>query len=226
MARILVVDDDPGIRMMLADFLGLEGHAVDLAADAAELDARLASAPAPDVFLLDVGLPGRDGFALARSLRERLDPAILMLTGRGELIDRVVGLEIGADDYLEKPVDLGELAARIAAVLRRRAAVPAAGVLPFGQYRFDLRAFVLRDATGRTLELSPMETDLVAAFATHPGEVLNRDTLLRLAPPRGSDSFDRSIDHRITRLRRKLEAVPGRPTLIKTVRGAGYLFSG
>jgi DNA-binding response OmpR family regulator len=225
MARILVVDDDPGIRSMLADYLGLEGHAVDAAADAAELDARLAEAPAPDVFLLDVGLPGRDGFALARSLRERLDPAILMLTGRGELVDRVVGLEVGADDYLEKPVDLRELAARIEAVLRRRAAAPTPGILPFGPYRFDLRAFVLRDATGRPLELSPMEVDLVAAFATHPGQVLDRDTLLRLAPPRGGESFDRSIDHRITRLRRKLEAVPDRPQLIKTVRGAGYVFS-
>lgn len=176
------------------------------------------------MFLFDVGLPGRDGFALARSLRERLDPAILMLTGRGELIDRVVGLEIGADDYLEKPVDLRELAARIEAVLRRRAAAPAADTLPFGPYRFDLRAFALRDAAGRTIDLSPMEVDLVAAFATRPGAVLDRDTLMRLAPPRGGDSFDRSIDHRVTRLRRKLEAVPGRPQLIKTVRGVGYVF--
>ncbi len=186
MARILVVDDDPGIRAMLADFLGLRGHAVDLAADAVELDACLAAGDAlPEVFLLDVGLPGRDGFALARSLRERLDPAILMLTGRGELIDRIVGLEIGADDYLEKPVDLGELAARIEAVLRRRAAGRDTDMLPFGPYRFDLRAFALRDAAGRTIELSPMEVDLVAAFATHPGQVLDREMLLRLAPAAG-----------------------------------------
>jgi DNA-binding response OmpR family regulator len=226
MARILVVDDDPGIRAMLGDFLGLRGHVVDLAANGEEFDARLAVTPAPEVFLLDVGLPGRDGFTLARWLRERLDPAILMLTGRGELIDRVVGLEIGADDYLEKPVDLGELAARIEAVMRRRAAAPGVGMLPFGSYRFDLHAFALRDSSGRTLELSPMEVDLVAAFATHPGKVLDRDTLLRLAPPRGDDSFDRSIDHRIARLRRKMEAVPDRPQLIKTIRGVGYLFPG
>jgi DNA-binding response OmpR family regulator len=227
MAHILVVDDDSGISAMLADFLGLKGHTVELAADAVELDARLAlGAAQPEVFLLDVGLPGRDGFALARSLRERLDPAILMLTGRGELIDRVVGLEIGADDYLEKPVDLAELAARIEAVLRRRGTTQDADRLPFGPYWFHLRAFALRDAAGRTIELSPMEVDLVAAFATHPGEVLDRETLLRLAPPRGSDSFDRSIDHRITRLRRKLEAVPDRPQLIKTVRSVGYVFTG
>jgi DNA-binding response OmpR family regulator len=142
-------------------------------------------------------------------------------------VDRVVGLEIGADDYLAKPVALAELAARIAAVLRRRSAgqAPVEG-LAFGSFRFDLRAFSLLNTAGRPVDLSPMEVDLVAAFATNPGRVLSRDELMRLAPPRGDDSNDRSIDHRVTRLRRKLEVDPEHPQLIKTVRGAGYIYAG
>ena len=160
-------------------------------------------------------------------LRQRLDSGIVILTGAGDLVDRVVGLEIGADDYIRKPVELPELAARIAAVLRRRR--PAAGGKPapagptFGPYSLDLHAFCVRDAAGRPVELSPMEVDLVAAFATNPGRVLTRDELMRLAPPRDDDSNDRSIDHRVTRLRRKLEADPEHPQLIKTVRSVGYV---
>jgi DNA-binding response OmpR family regulator len=143
------------------------------------------------------------------------------------LVDRVVGLEIGADDYLAKPVALAELAARITAVLRRRSAGPAADEgIAFGSFRFDLRAFSLLDAAGEPVDLSPMEVDLVAAFATNPGRVLSRDELMRLAPPRDDESNDRSIDHRVTRLRRKLEADPEHPQLIKTVRGAGYIHAG
>ncbi len=141
------------------------------------------------------------------------------------MVDRVVGLEIGADDYVRKPVEMPELAARIAAVLRRRrpaGAAPPAGTA-FGPYRLDLRAFCLRDGAGRLVDLSPMEVDLVAAFATNPGRVLSRDELMRLAPPRDEESHDRSIDHRVTRLRRKLEADPEHPQLIKTVRGMGYV---
>ena len=187
----------------------------------------LGRAPAPDLFVLDVGLPGRNGFEIARTLRTSLDPGIIILTGAGDLVDRVVGLEIGADDYLAKPVALAELAARIAAVLRRRSAgqAPVEGVA-FGSFRFDLRAFSLLDTAGKPVDLSPMEVDLVAAFATNPGRVLSRDELMRLAPPRDDDSNDRSIDHRVTRLRRKLEADPEHPQLIKTVRGAGYTYAG
>ncbi|HRO12406.1 response regulator transcription factor [Amaricoccus sp.] len=224
MARIAVVDDDREVCEMLADFLGLAGHEVLLAEHAAALEALLAAGAAPDLFILDIGLPGRSGLDLARDLRARLDPGIIMLTGAGDLVDRVVGLEIGADDYLAKPVEPPELAARIAAVLRRR---PPGGPAPagpsFGPYSLDLRAFCLRDAAGQPVELSPMEIDLVAAFATNPGKVLTRDDLLRLAPPRDEESNDRSIDHRVTRLRRKLEADPGHPQLIKTVRGVGYV---
>jgi DNA-binding response OmpR family regulator len=229
MARIFVVDDDPGIREMLADYLTAAGHAVTTARDGRELDALVGAGAERrvDLFLLDVGLPGEDGFTLARSLRARFDAGIVMLTGQGELVDRVVGLEVGADDYLAKPVDLGELAARNAAVLRRRRPEgTAAGEVRFGAYRLDLRAFALHDAAGRLVDLSPMEVDLVAAFATNPGKVLSRSDLMQLAPPRGDDSLDRSIDHRVTRLRRKLEADPARPQLIKTVRGVGYVFPG
>jgi DNA-binding response OmpR family regulator len=227
MARIAVVDDEADIREMLVDFLGSKGHEVIVAADGAALDEVLAQVTAPDLFVLDVGLPGRNGFEIARTLRASLDPGIIMLTGTGDLVDRVVGLEIGADDYLAKPVALAELAARIAAVLRRRSAgqAPVEGVA-FGSFRFDLRAFSLLDAAGRPVDLSPMDVDLVAAFATNPGRVLSRDELMRLAPPRGDDSNDRSIDHRVTRLRRKLEVDPEHPQLIKTVRGAGYIYAG
>lgn len=226
MARIAVVDDEVDVREMLADYLGSLGHEVVTAGDGPALEAILASGAAPALFVLDVGLPGQDGFELARMLRARLDPGIVMLTGARDLVDRVVGLEIGADDYIAKPVALPELAARIEAVLRRRRPAGAAEALPFGVYRLDLRAFRLLDSGGRRVELSPMEVDLVAAFATHPGRVLSRDDLMRLAPPRDDDSNDRSIDHRVTRLRRKLEADPEHPQLVKTVRGMGYVFPG
>jgi DNA-binding response OmpR family regulator len=223
MACIAVVDDERDIRDMLVAYLGRAGHEVVAAADAPGLQALLDSGVAPDVFILDVGLPGQDGFEIARGLRAGRDAGIVMLTGAGDLVDRVVGLEIGADDYLSKPVELPELVARIAAVLRRRRPVGGGTGTPFGPYVLDLRAFCLRDAGGRVVELSPMEVDLVAAFATHAGKVLSRDELMRLAPPRDDESNDRSIDHRITRLRRKLEADPDHPQLIKTVRGMGYV---
>jgi DNA-binding response OmpR family regulator len=225
MAQIAVVDDERDIREMLADYLGAAGHEVVTAEDARSLEALLRRGAAPDLFVLDIGLPGTDGLQLARDLRARLDPGIVMLTGAATTIDRVVGLEIGADDYVAKPFELSELAARIAAVLRRRRpARPADASGPrFGPYTLDLRAFCLRDATGALVNLSPMEVDLVAAFATNPGRVLSRDELMQLAPPRDDESHDRSIDHRITRLRHKLEADPDHPQLIKTVRGAGYV---
>jgi DNA-binding response OmpR family regulator len=228
MAELIVVDDEADLRLMLADYLGLLGHGVRLAPDGPALRRHLEERPA-DLVLLDIGLPGEDGLGLARWLRERHDLGIVMLTGAGAVIDRVVGLEVGADDYVTKPCDLAELRARIDAVLRRRrpraAALPE-GSLRFGPYRFDTRRFRLCGGTGEEVPLSEMELDLVAAFATHPGKVLGREDLLRLAPPRGEDSFDRSIDNRITRLRKKLEHDPSKPELIKTVRGAGYIFPG
>jgi DNA-binding response OmpR family regulator len=230
MAHLIVVDDEPDLRAMLIDYLTLAGHAVRAAQDGPSLRRLVAEARA-DLVVLDVGLPGEDGFWLARWLREHHDPGIIMLTGADTVIDRVVGLEVGADDFLGKPFDPAELRARIEAVLRRRAPdthgqrLPE-GILAFGPYRFDTRRFRLTDAAGEEVLLAPMELDLVAAFATHSRRVLSREDLLRLAPARDGGSFDRSIDNRITRLRRKLERDPAKPELIKTVRGAGYIFPG
>lgn len=229
MADIIVVDDEPELREMLAEALGAVGHAVRLAAGGEELRRLVAERP-PALVLLDVGLPGEDGLRLARWLRERHDPGIVMLTAADAVVDRVVGLEVGADDYVAKPCPLAELRARVEAVLRRRpyrdAAGPPDGTVRFGPYLFDTRRFLLLGADGREVPLSPMELDLVAAFALHPGEALGREDLMRLAPPRDGDSFDRSIDNRVARLRRKLEPDPGRPGLIKTLRGAGYIHPG
>jgi DNA-binding response OmpR family regulator len=230
MADIIVVDDDPELREMLAEALGAAGHAVRRAAGGEDLRRLVAERP-PALVLLDVGLPGEDGLRLARWLRERHDPGIVMLTAADAVVDRVVGLEVGADDYVAKPCPLAELRARVEAVLRRRRPRDAAAPLPegavrFGPYLFDTRRFLLVGADGREVSLSPMELDLVAAFALHPGRALGREDLMRLAPPRDGDSFDRSIDNRITRLRRKLEADPEKPELIKTLRGAGYIHPG
>jgi DNA-binding response OmpR family regulator len=230
MAEIIVVDDEPELREMLAEALGAAGHAVRCAADGRDLRRLVAERP-PALVLLDVGLPGEDGLRLARWLREHHDPGIVMLTGADAVVDRVVGLEVGADDYLAKPCALAELRARVEAVLRRRrpprdAAGPPEGTVRFGSYLFDTRRFLLVGADGGEVPLSPMELDLVAAFALHPGKVLGREDLMRLAPPRDGDSFDRSIDNRVTRLRRKLESDPGKPELIKTLRGSGYVHSG
>ena len=230
MAELIVVDDDPDLRAMLSEYLTMAGHRVRPAADGVAMRRLLSEAEA-DLVVLDVGLPGEDGFRLARWLRERHDPGIVMLTGSDTTIDRVVGLEVGADDYLGKPFDLAELGARIDSVLRRRRPRGKArplpeGVLPFGPYRFDAKRFRLTTADGDEVPLAAMELDLVAAFSTHPGRALGREDLLRLAPARDDETFDRSIDNRITRLRKKLERDPAKPELIKTVRGAGYLYPG
>jgi DNA-binding response OmpR family regulator len=226
MAEIIVVDDEADVRAMLAEALEASGHAVRTAADGDGLR-RLVAGRRPALVVLDLGLPGEDGLRLARWLREHHDPGIVMLTGATTVVDRVVGLEVGADDYVTKPCSLAELRARVDAVLRRRAPQESPpqpeGVLPFGSYRFDTRRFQLLDEDGSPVPLSPMELDLVAAFALHPDKAMTREELLRLAPPRGEDSFDRSIDNRITRLRRKLETDPTKPALIKTLRGAGYI---
>ena len=226
MAEIIVVDDEADVRAMLAEALEASGHAVRTAADGDGLR-RLVADRRPALVVLDLGLPGEDGLRLARWLREHHDPGIVMLTGAATVVDRVVGLEVGADDYVTKPCSLAELRARVEAVLRRRAPQGGGeqpeGVLPFGSYRFDTRRFQLLGEDGRPVPLSPMELDLVAAFAVNPDKAMTREELLRLAPPRGEDSFDRSIDNRITRLRRKLETDPAKPALIKTLRGAGYI---
>lgn len=232
--HIVVVDDEPDIRETLEEYLQMQGFRVTCA-DGGEALRRIVGAEPCDLVILDISMPGEDGLSLARFLRETTTVGIIMLTAAGEVVDRIVGLEIGADDYLAKPVDLRELRARIKAVLRRAAAGPAVAVLgdndgarariPFGRCRLDLEAHKLFDAEGDEIPITAMEFDLLKAFAEHPNRVLTRDQLLDMAHNRGWEPFDRSIDIRIARLRRKVEDDPSKPQVIKTVRGAGYLFA-
>jgi DNA-binding response OmpR family regulator len=231
-SHIIVVDDEPEIRSMLVDYLGQAGFSVRGAENGAALRRILAEQPA-DLVLLDINMPGEDGLSLARFLRANTEVGIVMLTAAGEVVDRVVGLEIGADDYIAKPVDLRELLARIRAVLRRlrtrppaAAAVetPAARLMPIGACKLDLDAHRLYDGDGQEVPITSMEFDLLKAFVEHPNRVLSRDQLLDLAHNKDWEPFDRSIDIRIARLRRKIEVDPSKPQVVKTVRGAGYIF--
>jgi two-component system phosphate regulon response regulator OmpR len=187
-----------------------------------------------DVVVLDINMPGEDGLSLARFLNERGTSATIMLTASGDVVDRIVGLEMGADDYLVKPVDLRELQARIKAVLRRTAARRPAGHDPavrnddrvrFGTCTLDLAGHKLFNAEGVEVEITTMEYALLKVFAANAGRVLNRDQLLEQAHDRSWDPYDRSIDIRVSRLRRKIEADPTKPEVIKTVRGTGYVFA-
>jgi two-component system phosphate regulon response regulator OmpR len=230
--RILVVDDDADIRDMLTEFLSGSGFEVRAVESSAAMREEL-KRQVPDVVLLDIGLPGEDGLSLARYVREHHDIGIVMVTGAGELVDRIVGLEIGADDYVAKPFDPRELRARIRSVLRRYRADgrAAPGAMPesrpreirFGRcvLRPDSRQFLKDDCE---VALTAMEFDLLEVFASRPNRVLSRDQLLNLTMNRDWDPFDRSVDIRIARLRRKIEDDPSRPRHLKTVRGAGYLF--
>jgi len=227
--RVLIVEDDRQVRETVADYLATHGYEVDQAADGASMRKAL-GAELPDLVLLDVRLPGEDGLALARWLRARHDVAIIMLTAAGEVIDRVVGLEVGADDYIGKPFDLRELLARMKSVLRRAEksrARPASGAsrrVPFGNCQLDLDRHQLIGSSGEDIALTAMEFDLLRAFAEHPNRVLSRDQLLTLTRNREWEPFDRSIDIRIARLRRKIEDDPDNPKTIKTIRGSGYIF--
>ena len=224
MPDIIVVDDDAGLGGMLADYLSISGHKVRLAGNATLMDRFIADA-APDLIILDVGLPGEDGFSIARRLRQKLDVGIIMLTGSIDLVDRVLGLEMGADDYVTKPFSLSEIAARIDAVLRRRRE-RLQKLEAFGPFSLDLKRWALLDNLGEKIPLFPTEIDLVAAFVTNTGRLLSRDELLRLAPGNASDPIDRSIDKRVERLRRKLERHGLDIDLIETVRSDGYIYKG
>jgi len=232
--RIIVVDDEVDLREMVGEYLANHGYAVRLAGDGTSLRALLVESPA-DLIILDVNMPGEDGLAITRHLRSTSDVLIVMLTAADEVIDRVVGLEIGADDYITKPFDLRELRARVGSALRRaalartpnapaEAAADASDSVRFGNTILDLGSRRLRHDDGTELKLTAMEFDLLLAFARHPNRVLSRDQLLELAHNRGWEPFDRSIDIRITRIRRKIEADPTKPQTIKTVRGGGYMF--
>jgi len=232
-AHLVVVDDEPDIREMLQEYLETQGFQVTVADGGVALRAIVADQDV-DLVVLDITMPGEDGLSLARFLRENHNVGIIMLTGAGDLVDRIIGLEVGADDYLAKPVDLRELLARVKAVLRRAAggnqtktesAEKPRDTIQFGKCTLDLAAHRLVDESGDEVPVTAMEFDLMQAFAERPNRVLSRDQLLELAHNRGWEPFDRSIDIRIARLRRKIEENPAEPKILKTVRGAGYIFS-
>ncbi|WP_077035924.1 response regulator [Pelomonas sp. KK5] len=231
---MLVVDDEPELRALLAEYFGRHGFIVCEAADAAAARAAVAEA-APNVALLDVHMPGEDGFSLSRWLRaEHPGMGQLMLTTAGDQVDRIVGLEVGADDYVTKPFELRELLARVRALLRRlengRAApaAPAAASnsrrIAFGDCQLDLDERRLLAADGSEIDITAAEYELLALFARHPNRPLNRDQIMEQAHKRGWDVFDRSIDLRVMRLRRKIEIHPDKPAVIRTVRNVGYVF--
>lgn len=222
--RILIVDDDPGLGELLARYLSDNGYQVAAVGDGAAMKRHLA-AHAVDLVLLDVMLPGEDGISLARSLYGQGCPPIIMLSARGEEVDRIVGLEVGADDYLPKPFSHRELLARMAAVLRRRATpVDSGSRRRFGPFEADLEGRRLM-RNGEEIDLSGAEFALLKAFLDHPGRVLSRDMLVDLLKGYERAPFDRLVDVRVTRLRRKIEPDPARPVFIRTVWGEGYLFS-
>ncbi len=226
MADMIVVDDEKDISFMIADFLTAKGHSTRMVADGASLRKEMEARHA-DLVVLDLNLPGEDGLSLARWLREHFDVGVVMLTGLDSPFDRIAGLEVGADDYLAKPFEPAELEARAMAVLRRRrpdgTPLLPPGHYPFGPYVLNEALRQLNTEDGKVIRLTEMEFDLVSVFAKNPGRVFTREELLDAAPPRGDEPFDRSIDSRITRLRRRLEADPAKPDLLKTMRGAGYL---
>jgi DNA-binding response OmpR family regulator len=232
-ATLLVVDDEPDVRDVLEEYFAAHGYTVLAAASAADARALAAKCAAEnhavDLALLDVHMPGEDGLVLARHLRERYAAiAIVMLTAAGDVVDRIVGLEMGADDYVAKPFDPRELLARVKSVLRRTAAAHRAELggarVRIGRCVLDLGARNLLDEHGAVVPTTPSELDLLRAFAAHPGEALSRERILNLGGQHDWDPFDRSVDLRVMRLRRKVEPDPDHPRYIKTVRNAGYVF--
>lgn len=237
--HILVVDDDREIRTLLSRYLAGQGYQTTVAADGREMREVLATR-AIDLIVLDLMLPGEDGLALCRWIRGHSAVPVVMLTARGDDVDRIIGLEMGADDYLAKPFNPRELAARIHAVLRRtgRASIGNTGafvageiahehreILTFAGWTLDVGARRLTAPDGTLVPLSAGEFGLLAAFVSHPQRVLSRDRLLDLARGREAQPFDRSIDVQVGRLRRKIEQDPSEPQLIITVRGGGYMFA-
>ena len=229
--HLAVLDDEVDITTLLANYLKSHGYRVSQLHSGRALMELMASDP-PALVLLDLGLPGEDGFSIARQLREHWRCGLVIVTGRGDAVDKVVGLEVGADDYVTKPFDLRELLARIKAVLRRLtpseppAQAPAASPrnkLCFAGWALDTAARQLTGPNGQDVPLTTGEFDLLCAFAQHPGRVLSRDFLLEQTRGREAAPFDRTIDVQVGRLRKKLEADAEDPQIIKSVRGAGYI---
>jgi len=228
--HILIVDDQKDVCEVVEDYLAGEGYRVSTALNGDEMRQVLSQSPV-DLVILDLMLPGEDGLALARFLRSESEVGIVILTGRGELVDRIIGLEMGADDYLAKPFNLRELLARVKSVLRRiqgggeARPAPVRSRVRFAGWDLDLSSRELTAPSGEPVRLTTGEFDLLAVFVNHPNQVLSRSRLLDLARSREAGPFDRTIDVQVGRLRKKLEEDPVNPTLIKTVRGGGYIFA-
>lgn len=233
--HILVVDDEEPIRVLLRECFELEGYRVSEAADGSTLTAQLAQSPV-DLITLDLKLGGENGLELARQVRSTCNVPIVMITGKGDTIDRVVGLELGADDYIAKPFHVREVLARIKAVLRRyesgsnssdAAATlgPAGEVYAFEGWSLDINRRELKSATGTLQELTTAEYNMLVMFVKRPSRVLSRDNIMDLLKGHDWSPFDRSINSLIVRVRKKVEPNPDAPRLIKTVRGVGYVFA-
>ncbi len=227
-AHIIVVDDDPEIRDLVRDYLSAEGYRVSVA-EGGDAMRRIMEAERADLVILDLMMPEEDGLTIARYLRESSDVGIIMLTGKGEIVDRVVGLELGADDYMAKPFDNRELLARIRSLLRRLREVPrppeARQTARFSGWVLDLDSRELRTEDGREVRLTTAEFKLLATFVTNATRVLTRDQLLDHVADREWAPFDRSIDVLVGKLRRKIDTDPSKSSLIASVRGVGYKFT-
>jgi two-component system phosphate regulon response regulator OmpR len=231
-AHILVVDDDPRIRNLLSRYFEDEGYTVSCAADGTDMRTHMKQKDI-DAVLLDLSLPGgQDGLDLAREIRSQSDIPIMMLTGRDDVVDRIVGLEIGADDYLAKPFHLREVHARLKSILRRRQPAPASretaseDIITFEGWTLDVGRRILRNPAAEAIDLTTGEFDMLVILARNAGRVLSRDRLMDMTRGRHLEAFDRAVDAQIVRLRRKIEADPKRPQLVKSVRGVGYVFTG
>lgn len=233
--HIIIVDDEAPAREMVGDYLKMHGFSVTLCDGGKSLRAAIETTT-PDLVVLDLNMPEEDGLSIIRDLKSRTNVPVIMLTATASPIDRVVGLELGADDYVAKPCELRELMARIRSVLRRsgpaRAGAEAGGakaakdpMVRFGTKWLDLQAQALRDDEGNEHPLTASEFGLLKVFAANPKRVLSRERLLELANARDAEAFDRAVDLRIMRIRRKIEIDPTKPAVIRTIRGGGYLFS-
>jgi len=235
--HIIIVDDEAPAREMVGDYLKMHGFTVTLCDGGKSLRGAIEAGPA-DLVVLDLNMPEEDGLSIIRDLKSRTNIPVIMLTATASPIDRVVGLELGADDYVAKPCELRELMARIRSVLRRSgpakiavsapqaaAAKPKEQLVRFGTKWLDLDAQALRDDEGNEHPLTASEFGLLKVFAANPKRVLSRERLLELANARDAEAFDRAVDLRIMRIRRKIEPDPAKPAVIRTIRGGGYLFS-
>jgi len=229
--HVLVVDDDAEIRSLLTQYLEKNGYRVTAVSDGSGMWSKLDGGARIDIVVLDLMLPGEDGLTLCRNLRARSELPVIMLTARGEETDRIVGLEMGADDYLAKPFSPRELLARIKSILRRARSLPenlqpdAARALRFAGWTLDLATRNLHSPEGVVVALSGTEYKLLQIFLAHPNRVLNREQLIDLMLSRDASPFDRSIDVQVSRLRHRLGDNPKDPVIIKTVRGQGYVLS-